>query len=344
VLSDSSFLLSLGKLLQFGASIFIRQAANEPGQIENQNAAADLVLIDNRDIRFGPEILNKIDLPKMVVAPNPAAGFKMLEQGADEMITAESLLGTPNKYVYNMLKERFKRLLDQRKIMQSRVAKYADSPLNGKIIAIGASAGGTETILNLLKQMPYDAPPIVIVQHMPPIFTRLYAERADKHCAIEIWEARDGDKLANGLALIAPGGFHMVLEKEPDGYAVHLHKGERVQKKATAYEHCPAVDVLFESVAKAAGPDAVGVILTGMGADGAEGLLAMRKQGGYTIGQDEDTSIVYGMPKAAYDIGAVCVQLPIYTITREILKHAYTPKTKRRKKTNEIPRKRKRKG
>jgi two-component system chemotaxis response regulator CheB len=149
---------------------------------------------------------------------------------------------------------------------------------------------------------------------MPPVFTRLYAERVDKLCAIEVWEAQDGDRLANGLALVAPGDFHMVLAKKNSEYIVHLHKGEPVQSQR------PAADILFESVAKTASANAVGVILTGMGEDGARGLHAMRQKGAYTIGQDEATSMVYGMPRAAHERGAVLIQLPLSDIAQEIMK------------------------
>lgn len=168
------------------------------------------------------------------------------------------------------------------------------------IVAIGASTGGTEAILSVVKEFGTDIPGIVAVQHMPPGFTEMYARRLNDQCRIRVKEARTGDRVMPGSMLIAPGGDeHMRLVKVGEGYQVEIKPGPKVNG------HCPSVDVLFESVAKTAGADAVGIILTGMGGDGAKGLLAMRNAGARTIGQDESTCIVYGMPKVAYDLGAV---------------------------------------
>ncbi|MCL2741729.1 MAG: chemotaxis-specific protein-glutamate methyltransferase CheB, partial [Oscillospiraceae bacterium] len=174
------------------------------------------------------------------------------------------------------------------------------------VIAIGASTGGTEAILNVLKRLPKSIPGIVIVQHMPPGFTQKFSERLDRECEIAVSEARHMDRVGRGMALIAPGGLRqMRLVAGGGGYSVELEEGPKVSG------HCPSVDVLFESVSKAAGKDAFGVILTGMGADGAKSLKAMRDAGAYTFGQDEASCVVYGMPKAAYDMGAVAERLPL---------------------------------
>lgn len=170
---------------------------------------------------------------------------------------------------------------------------------NIKMIAIGSSTGGTEAIASIIKNLPADVPGIVIVQHMPPVFTRMYAERLNNTCALEIREAKDGDKIYPGLVLIAPGDYHMTVCRAGVNYIVNCRKGERVNG------HCPSVDVLFHSVAEHCGAHAAGVILTGMGYDGAKGLLAMRQKGARTIGQDERSCVVYGMPRVAFDLGAV---------------------------------------
>ena len=171
---------------------------------------------------------------------------------------------------------------------------------NNLIVAIGASTGGTEAILSVVKEFGTDIPGIVAVQHMPPGFTKMYAKRLNDNCRIQVKEAEPGDRVLPGHMLIAPGGDrHMKLVKVSGEYRVDIKPGPKVNG------HCPSVDVLFDSVAKTAGADAVGIILTGMGGDGAKGLLAMRKVGARTIGQDESTCIVYGMPKVAYDLGAV---------------------------------------
>ncbi len=181
------------------------------------------------------------------------------------------------------------------------------------VIAIGASTGGTEAILEVVKPFPRDMPGIVVVQHMPPVFTRMYAERLNNVCRMEVKEAQDGDILVSGKVLVAPGDQHMVLKKDRCNYFVKCYKGEKVNG------HCPSVDVLFNSVADAAGSSAIGIILTGMGSDGAKGLLNMKRKGAYTIGQDEKSSVVYGMPMVAFNIGAVDKQAPLDKVHESIM-------------------------
>lgn len=179
------------------------------------------------------------------------------------------------------------------------------------LVAIGASTGGTEAIFSVVKEFGTDIPGIVCVQHMPPKFTEMYAKRLDDQCRIQVKEAQTGDRVLPGRMLIAPGGDrHMRVVKVNGAYQVEIKSGPRVNG------HCPSVDVLFESVAQAAKSDAVGIILTGMGGDGAKGLLKMRRAGARTIGQDESTSVVYGMPKVAYDLGAVEYQDRLGDIAR----------------------------
>ena len=180
------------------------------------------------------------------------------------------------------------------------VNKPADDSI---VVAIGASTGGTEAITTLVKGFGPDIPGTVIVQHMPAGFTEMFANRLNDCCRVRVKEAKDGDKVETGTVLIAPGGdAHMRLVRKNGEYQVEIKKGPKVNG------HCPAVDVLFDSVAQCAGSRAVGIILTGMGGDGAKGLLSMRKAGAETIGQDEATCVVYGMPKVAYDMGAVKYQ------------------------------------
>ena len=168
------------------------------------------------------------------------------------------------------------------------------------VVAIGASTGGTEAIFSVVQGFGTDIPGVVIVQHMPPGFTDMYAKRLDNQCKVIVKEAETGDQVKPGHVLIAPGGDrHMRLVKVNGVYQVECKAGPKVNG------HCPSVDVLFDSVAKVAGPKALGIILTGMGGDGARGLLEMRRAGARTIGQDESTCVVYGMPKVAYDLGAV---------------------------------------
>ena len=182
-----------------------------------------------------------------------------------------------------------------------------------KIIAIGASTGGTEAISQIVSSLPRNMPGIVIVQHIPPMFSRMFAQRLNNTALLEVKEARSGDYAEPGKVLIAPGDRHMRVRKFGGRYKVECFEGEKVNG------HCPSVDVLFDSVASAAGANAIGIILTGMGYDGAKGLLEMKKRGAKTIGQDEASSVVYGMPKVAYNIGAVQKQVPLDRIVPTLI-------------------------
>ena len=183
------------------------------------------------------------------------------------------------------------------------------------VIAVGSSTGGTTVVEYLLKSLTPQMPGVVIVQHMPKHFTELFAKRLNTICTIEVREAVDGDVITPGLALIAPGGAHMKVQS----FNNKLHV--RILDEAPVNRHRPSVDVLFRSVAEAVGNKAIGIILTGMGEDGAQGLLAMRKAGAVTIGQDQASSAVYGMPRAAMEIGAVECQLP-FTAIPDLIKHS----------------------
>jgi two-component system chemotaxis response regulator CheB len=181
-----------------------------------------------------------------------------------------------------------------------------------KIVAIGASTGGTQALAEILTALPADHPGVVVVQHMPPYFTRAFAERLDKECAIHVKEAQNGDWVTDGQVLIAPGNFHVLLKRTGAHYQTAFHQGPLVNHMR------PSVDVLFHSVAREAGPNAVGVILTGMGRDGADGLKAMRDAGAATLGQDEASCVVYGMPKEALKCGAVEKIVPLGRMAFEI--------------------------
>jgi len=192
-----------------------------------------------------------------------------------------------------------------------RVVDKSETTSEDTMIAIGASTGGTEAIAQILKMLPRNIPGTMVVQHMPPVFTRMYAERLNNSCLMEVIEARDGDRVIPGRVLIAPGDAHMKLKKKGGMYTVECRSGERVNG------HCPSVDVLFHSCIEYASR-MIGIILTGMGSDGAQGLLAMRKRGARTIGQNEETCVVYGMPKSAYELGAIEQQLGLSRIPQAI--------------------------
>ncbi len=183
-----------------------------------------------------------------------------------------------------------------------------------RVVAIGASTGGTEALRMLLHQMPLDCPPLIIVQHMPETFTAAFARRLDKECPITVREARNGDRLLRGHALIAPGNRHSLLVRSGATYAVEVREGPLVSR------HRPSVDVLFRSVARNAGHNAVGVIMTGMGDDGARGLKEMRDAGARTLGQNEESCVVYGMPKEAKKLGGVEEELPLQRLGAAMLR------------------------
>ncbi|MDI9571095.1 MAG: chemotaxis response regulator protein-glutamate methylesterase [Pseudomonadota bacterium] len=183
-----------------------------------------------------------------------------------------------------------------------------------KIVAIGASTGGTEALKAVLTRLPHNAPGVLIVQHMPANFTAAFAERLNGLCQINVREARDNDSVIPGTALLAPGNYHMILRRSGARYYVEVKTGPMVHHQR------PAVDILFKSAARYAGANAVGVILTGMGADGAEGLKEMKDAGAGTIAQDEKTCVVFGMPKEAIKLGAVDRVLPLDMIAAEILR------------------------
>jgi len=197
--------------------------------------------------------------------------------------------------------------------IQAKIASNALSRTTNKIIAIGASTGGTEALKTVLTGMPPNAPGTLVVQHMPANFTTSFAERLNELSAMTIKEARDGDSLVNGVALIAPGNYHMLLKRSGARYYVQVKKGPLVHHQR------PAVDVLFHSVATYAGGNAVGVILTGMGSDGALGLLKMKEAGARTMAQDEKSCIVFGMPKEAIKLGAAEKVLPLGNIAQAAL-------------------------
>ncbi len=250
----------------------------------------------------------------MCICCSASDGFDLLHRGAATMVTRneseitvefrhfEGILHTKIREAYRAYFE------DSIRVMKAEHGAYS------KVIAIGSSTGGTETVLKIMKELPKDCPPILIVQHMPPVFTKLYAERLNMQCKMSVWEAKDGDVLKRGLCLLAPGDFQMTVEENSGGgLKVRVDKGERVSG------HCPSVDVLFDSMAKVVGKKGVGVILTGMGSDGAKGMLNMRKNGAYTLGQDEPSCVVYGMPKAAFELGAVNKQVSIEEMARAII-------------------------
>lgn len=270
-------------------------------------------------IEFLRRLLPQYPLPVVMISSLNDKVFDALAAGAVDFINKPSNLDRAQLSVF--LKQE---LVTKIKIASTaKVGKFkhaevmnAEHPLNpayrDKIVAIGASTGGTEAIFEVVKQFKRDIPGVVIVQHMPPGFTKMYADRLNNQCEVAVKEATSGDRVTPGRVLIAPGDRQMRLVRVGDEFQVECRGTDKVSG------HCPSVDVLFDSVARVAGKKAVGVILTGMGGDGARGLLKMREAGALTVGQDEASCVVYGMPKVAYDLGAVQHQCTLTAIAKKV--------------------------
>lgn len=277
----------------------------------------DVELPKMSGIEFLKRLMPQYPMPVVVISSIAENVFDALKAGAVDFVSK------PNVSAPKSIDALVKELVIKIKIAStakvghwknesytSNITAKVNTENNNRIIAIGASTGGTEAIYSVVKMFPRDMPGIVIVQHMPAGFTKMYAERLNNSCLMEVKEAQDGDLILPGRVLLGAGDYHMTIKKTGSTYSVECKKGEKVNG------HCPSVDVLFESVAEKIGKNAIGMILTGMGADGAKGLLSMKNNGARTIGQDENSCIVYGMPKVAYDIGAVEKQAPLNDIPR----------------------------
>jgi two-component system chemotaxis response regulator CheB len=280
----------------------------------------DVEMPDQKGTDFLREILPHNPVPVVLVSSLNIGIFEALDTGAVDFVKKPDIRNESDfSFFCNELSVKIKiascakvKRADSLRTSVSLPALKADRE-SEHIIAIGASTGGTEATLEILRQLPPDIPGILVVQHMPAGFTKMYADRLNRICSFTVLEAQNGDRVKPGQALIAAGDKHMTLEKDYKGYYVKCAAGEKVSG------HCPSVDVLFRSVARTAGKDAIGVILTGMGKDGAEGLLEMRKRGSFTIGQDKQSCVVYGMPMVAYNIGAVEKQASCQSIAGIII-------------------------
>ena len=253
---------------------------------------------------FIRQLLSHHALPVIVVSSMSQSVFDAMNAGAVDFITKPDIQSPQDVEAF------IEELIDKIKIaahakvsntldITAKKSSTADHLDKQRVIALGASTGGTEAIFRLLKQLPSQMPGILIVQHIPPLFSAMFAERLNSQTPFTVKEAKDNDYVEPGKILIAPGERHMSIKKVGNRYKVKVFQSEKVNG------HCPSVDVLFESVAKECGSHAIGIILTGMGYDGAKGLLSMRRKGARSIGQDEDSCVVYGMPKVAFEIGAV---------------------------------------
>jgi len=307
-----------------------------------QKEPADVVITDLEMPRMdGLTFIRKImaEAPRPVVVCSGLAArgtdlaIRALEEGAIDVITK------PKVGVRDFLHESAVILLDAvwsasqaqlqaKQPLTAEPRRTADAVLphrgttfpavtSERVIAVGSSTGGTEALRVFLKAMPSDCPPILIAQHMPEGFTRAFADRLNGECAIGVKEASQGDRLYPGTAFIAPGNLHMLVERRRAGLSIQLSDGPLVSR------HRPSVDVLFRSVAMSVGPKATGVILTGMGDDGAQGMIEMKASGSVNIAQDEATCIVFGMPKEAIARGAVDFVVPLQGIANEVLQRGF---------------------
>jgi two-component system chemotaxis response regulator CheB len=267
-------------------------------------------------IEFIRRLLPHYILPIIVVSSVSGAVYEAMDAGAVDFVSKPNIQSPHNldDFMRDLIAKI--KIASISKVKLPRVVPKKPSGVVKKvnrIIAFGASTGGTEALFSILQSLPPTMPGMLITQHIPSGFSRMFAERMNNLTQLNVKEAEQGDFLEQGKVLVAPGGRHMMLKRIGGCYTVSIQEGEKVNG------HCPSVDVLFESVAKEAGSNAIGVILTGMGHDGAKGLLSIRQKEGRTIGQDEESSVVYGMPKAAQNLGAVEKQSPLNRIPQLLL-------------------------
>ncbi len=327
--------------------------SSDPG-IEVVGTAPDPIVAREKIKALNPDVLTlDVEMPRMdglafleklmTLRPMPVVMVSSLTERGAEVTLRAMELGAVDIFCKPSdaggLQAHAKELTDKvRAAAGARVRALSDRPRpagapklsvttiyksTDRLVAIGSSTGGVEALRDIILALPPDAPPVVCTQHIPPKFSASFAERLNGLAAVRVKEAMDGDRVVAGHVFIAPGDRHLEVRRSGAALVLHTHDGPLVTG------HKPSVDVLFHSVADACGSKAVGVILTGMGRDGADGLLAMRRAGASTIGQDEGSCVVYGMPKSARELGAVEKEIPLSRIAEEILRlcHADTTRT-----------------
>ena len=330
---------TMAELIDAAPDLAVMATANDPfdAAAKLKRAAPDVITLDVEmprmdGITFLRRLMAQHPIPVIVCSTLVGQGTRTLMQALDA--GAVDILQKPAIGTRRFLEESAIRIQDAvRAAARARVgtrrpvvgaARIAAAPVPATaamakttqtVVAVGASTGGTDALRFLLESMPPFAPAMAIVQHMPEQFTRAFAERLNTTAQVTVREARDGDSLLRGEALIAPGNRHMTLTRSGANYRVRIEDGPLVSR------HRPSVDMLFRSVARAAGANAIGVIMTGMGADGAQGMLEMRAAGALTVGQDEASCVVYGMPREAMKCGAVATERPLEEIPELIVTH-----------------------
>jgi len=287
-------------------------------EFEPDVVTCDIEMPRMNGIDFIKRLLPQYPVPVVVISSVSDAVFDAMQVGAVDFLTKPNIKSAEDIEIFVQdVVYKVRAAYGAKVLNKAAVSKpmHADVKNAGgyQMIAIGASTGGTEAIFRVVKDLPATLPGIVIVQHIPPLFSRMFAERLNMQTKFEAKEAQTGDIIETGRILVAPGDQHLAVKKIGNQYRAEVFKDKKVNG------HCPSVDVLFESVAKECQSKAIGIILTGMGYDGAKGLLSMRHRGARTLGQDEATSVVYGMPKVAFEVGAVEKQSPLDSIPLKLL-------------------------
>lgn len=329
-------------------SVLSKELARDPG-IEVVGTASDPYVARDKIVQLKPDVITlDVEMPRMdgisflrrlmrhyplptvvVSSLTPEGGdlaMEALEAGAVDVMCKPGTAYSVGDMSVELI-ERIKAAAKAKMRMKPTPVPKALPPISSgaltrttnKVVAIGASTGGTQALARVLSQLPRDTDGILIVQHMPEKFTSSFAQRLNDICQLEVREAKDGDSVRAGLALVAPGNYHMMLNRSGANYYVKVNQGPLVNR------HRPSACVLFKSVARYAGANAVGVILTGMGNDGAEGILEMKNSGAPTIAQDEESCVVFGMPKEAIKLGAIDDILPLDHIPAGIVNRLRKP-------------------
>ncbi|MEA4894324.1 MAG: chemotaxis response regulator protein-glutamate methylesterase [Oscillospiraceae bacterium] len=324
--------LSLNKdpeLKVIGTAVDVDDALKKIKELNPDVVTLDIEMPNARGFELLKAVMPTQPLPIVVVSSLPANALDALSLGAVDFVKKpEAGVADSSETFIIKLIEKIK-IASKANIKRLEISSFHEHvgasqsvgmpPLrslsfnNNTVIAIGASTGGTEAIISVVKDLPASSPPVLIVQHMPAVFTKLYADRLSRICKMRAKEAEDFDRVTPGQIIVGAGGYQMTLKKDENGYYIRSVAGEKVSG------HSPSVNVLFDSVAELAGRNAIAVILTGMGSDGASGITKIRKFGGYTIGQDKDSSVVYGMPMEAYKLGGIVKQLPLDKIADDLI-------------------------
>ncbi|MCI9332495.1 MAG: chemotaxis-specific protein-glutamate methyltransferase CheB [Oscillibacter sp.] len=287
----------------------------------------DVEMPGQSGIDFLKEYLPTHPVPVILVSSLNLKVFDALNAGAVDFVRKPDVQESKEVFITNLTQKvlvaSMARVRPSMPLRSESVAVATPNLGNGLaldrvLVGLGASTGGTEATLEVMRRLPADIPPMVIVQHMPKGFTQMYADRLNRICKMEVREAKNGDELHRGLALVAPADLQCRVVRIGEKYTVSCTQGEKVSG------HRPSVDAMFHSMAEVVRCKMVGIIMTGMGQDGAAGLLEMRKKGAYTIGQDKESSVVYGMPMVANDIGAVCIQASCDNVANVLLRHLKT--------------------